>query len=63
MDINLSTFNLNQLLKDFLKYNCEYKRLFENNNINEELYKELRTLALFWEIFAKDDFRNNKSKL
>ena len=62
-NINLSTFILNQLLKDFLKYNCEYKRLFENNNINEELYKELRTLALFWEIFAKDDFRNNKSKL
>ena len=62
-NINLSTFNLNQLLKDFLKYNCEYKRMFEENNINEELYKELRTLALFWENFAKDEFRNNKSKL
>lgn len=37
--------------------------MFEENNINEELYKELRTLALFWENFAKDEFRNNKSKL
>ena len=62
-NINLSTFNLNQLLKDFLKYNSEYKSMFEENIINVDLYKELRTLALFWENFAKDEFRNNKSNL
>ncbi len=61
--INLSLFNISQSLIDYIDFYIEYKKIFGESIINEQLYNELKILMLFWEIFVNRPFWKHKSKL
>ncbi len=50
-------------LKDFTLFTNEYSNLYGKNKIQEDLYKELCILLLFWEEMIKNGIRKEKGKL
>lgn len=59
----LSKYNIFDSLKDFISFTKEYSNLYGKNKIQEEVYKELRILLLFWEEMIKNGIRKEKGKL
>ena len=61
--INLSLFNISESLLNYIDFYIEYKKIFGESMVNEQLYDELKIMKLFWEIFCNQPIRKNKSKL
>lgn len=59
----LSYFNIVNAVEKFLDYKNEYGKTYKENDINEKVYKELKTLTLLWECFSKEEFRKQSNKL
>ncbi len=61
--VNISLFNISESLNNYTDFYIEYKKIFGDCIINEQLYEELKILVLFWEIFCNQPLMKNKSKL
>ena len=61
--VNISLFNISESLNNYTDFYVEYKKIFGDSIINEQLYEELKILELFWEIFCNQPLMKNKSKL
>ena len=61
--VNISLFNISECLNNYTDFYIEYKKIFGDCIINEQLYEELKILELFWEIFCNQPLIKNKSKL
>ena len=61
--INISLYNISDSLNKFTEFYIEYKKIFGDSAINEQLYNELKILELFWDIFCNQPIMKNKSKL
>ena len=61
--INISLYNISDSLNKFTEFYIEYKKIFGDSSINEQLYDELKNLNLFWNLFCNQPIIKNKSKL